>query len=59
VPNSWECRICPNYAFCSVFRGEEVMQSNPCPYEVANGKVENTHTKVTRSFELNSQTPLT
>lgn len=36
MPESYECKLCPNYAFCSWFRGEETMRSAPCPYEVVN-----------------------
>jgi len=37
MPESYQCKMCPNYPFCFYFRGEEVMLTNPCPYEVANG----------------------
>lgn len=40
MPEPYECKICPNYPFCSVFRGEDAMRSKPCPYEAVNGKVE-------------------
>jgi len=40
MPESFECRICPNYPFCSTYREEKAMVENPCPYEVLNGKVE-------------------
>jgi len=38
MPQSYECKLCPNYPCLAVrLHGEENMQSNPCPYEVANG----------------------
>jgi len=36
MPEPYECKLCSNYVFCLVFRGEESMRKNPCPYEVFN-----------------------